>query len=441
MTSAVTNSLSRLLFDLLKADIDSDAPGYYIGLSRSEAFTDPASISSPRFQAQSRHTLQSVKKIAGCSYVVPNVTWASGEIYNQYEDDNPSQTNFYVMNSLREVFVCVEQAKINGISQQSTVEPIANGSALTFVTSDGYKWRYLYKLSNLAFSNFKTNSYIPVKKIVNISSIPEELEQYSLQTDSSVAGEILGIHIDSAGLGYTTLPSIVVAGNGTEAAFFAELYNGKIVNVKVDSDDAGNYTHGSGYDYASVTVSGGSGSGAALRPIFAPKLGTTYDPVETLKSNSIMIRAQVDGTETDTILAENNFYQVVLFRDLKKFGEADSDFTANTGNALKSLTVTSVSGTFYEDDTFSNNSGSVEAKIFALNDNKLYYYQTEETGFGTFVSGETIVSGAATAAITAINNPDVNAYSGEILYINNVSAGIPREISQTEDIRIVISLG
>lgn len=441
MTSAVTNSLSRLLFDLLKADIDSDAPGYYVGLSRSESFTDPASISSSRFQAQSRHTLQSVKKIAGCSYVVPNVTWASGEIYNQYEDDNPNQTNFYVMNSLREVFLCVEQAKINGISQESTVEPIANGSALTFVTSDGYKWRYLYQLSNLAFSNFKTNSYIPVKKIVNVSSIPEELEQYSLQNDSSVAGEILGIHIDSAGLGYSTTPSIVIDGNGTEAAFSVELYNGKIVNAKVDSDDAGNYTHGSGYDYASVTVNGGGGSGAVLRPIFAPKLGTTYDPVETLKSNSIMIRAQVDGTETDTILADNNFYQVVLFRNLKKFGDTDSDFTANTGNALKSLTVTSVSGTFYEDDTFSNNSGNVEAKIFALDDNKLYYYQTEQTGFGTFAIGETIVSGAATASITAINNPDVNAYSGEILYINNVSTGIPREISQTEDIRIVISLG
>jgi hypothetical protein len=440
MTSAVTNSLNRLLFDLLKEDIDSESPGYYVGLTRSETFTDPASISSPRFQAQARHSLQSVKRIAGSSFVVPNVTWASGEIYNQYVDDNPNQINFYVMNSLREVFVCVEQAKINGIAQESTVEPIASASAVTFATTDGYKWRYLYKLSNLAYANFKTNSYIPVKQIINLTSIPEELEQYNLQNDSSVSGELLGIYIDSGGSEYSTTPSLIISGNGTGAAFTPELYNGKIVNVKVDSDGSGVYNHGIDYDYASITVDSGGGSGAVLRPIFAPKFGTSFDPVETLKSNSIMIRAQVDGTETDTILAENNFYQVVLLRNLKKYG-VDSDFTANSGNALKSLTVSSVSGTFYEDATFSNNSGSVEAKVFVLDSDKLYYYQNEDTGFEVFTSGDTLISGAATASITAINNPDVDAYSGEILYINNVSAGIPRETSQTEDIRIVISLG
>ena len=81
------------------------------------------------------------------------------------------------------------------------------------------------------------------------------------------------------------------------------------------------------------------------------------------------------------------------------------------------------------------------AKILVLDGSTLYYYQDEETGFGTFTVGETITSGAATASITAINNPDIKKYSGEILYINNISTGVPRETTQTEDIRIVINLG
>ena len=46
-----------------------------------------------------------------------------------------------------------------------------------------------------------------------------------------------------------------------------------------------------------------------------------------------------------------------------------------------------------------------------------------------------------TATITSVVNPDVDAYSGEILYINTLDEAITREADQTEDIRIVIQLG
>jgi hypothetical protein len=48
-----------------------------------------------------------------------------------------------------------------------------------------------------------------------------------------------------------------------------------------------------------------------------------------------------------------------------------------------------------------------------------------------------------------VNNPDIDKYSGEILYINNLggeglgttTTNITRDPNQTEDIRIVIQLG
>jgi len=442
MTSAVTNSFQRLLGDFLKADIDSDRPGYYLGLARAESFTEPTSLSSESFQRQARHTLQSVKTINSVSYVIPTVTWSSGEVYEQYRDDNHAQTNFYVINSSREVFLCIEQAKINGNAQGSTIEPtstLAENSAKTFSTSDGYKWRFLYKISNLAYATYRTNSYTPVKKIISFGTIPEEEQQFNLQ-DSSVTGEILGIHIDSGGTGYLTRPVITIGGNGSGAAFISEVYDGKIVKIVVDSDGLGNFAHGSNYDYASVTLTGATGSGAVLRPIYAPKNGTSANPIETLRSGAVMIQGQFDGDETSTLVADNDFYQVVLMRGIKKYAN-DSDFTANTGNALSSLTLTSISGSFIEDETISNSLSTAIAKILVLDGSTLYYYQDEETGFGTFTVGETITSGAATASITAINNPDIKKYSGEILYINNISTGVPRETTQTEDIRIVINLG
>ena len=47
----------------------------------------------------------------------------------------------------------------------------------------------------------------------------------------------------------------------------------------------------------------------------------------------------------------------------------------------------------------------------------------------------------ATASIVNIVNPDVDAYSGDILYINTLASAVERSAEQTEDIRIVIQLG
>jgi hypothetical protein len=46
-----------------------------------------------------------------------------------------------------------------------------------------------------------------------------------------------------------------------------------------------------------------------------------------------------------------------------------------------------------------------------------------------------------TASISSQTDPEIDAYSGDILYLNNVSEVIDRTSNQTEDIRIVIELG
>jgi len=186
------------------------------------------------------------------------------------------------------------------------------------------------------------------------------------------------------------------------------------------------------------------------------KNGLNSNPVETLRAKSIMLQADFAGDEFDTILAQNDFNQTGVLRDLKRVG-SDSDFIANTGNALKSLDVNAPSvGTLFTEDEIFKNGGETAAGKVVYHDTingKLYYYQDEETNFvpfdNTIDNTVTGVSSSTSAVFTAENPPDFDTYSGDILYINNLNAlgsgsstiGITREDTQTEDVRIVIQLG
>lgn len=460
MPASATNSMREHLLSLFKADVDSASPPYHIGIARSdpvpsdEGITE-ATVGSLFNQEKFRHSLQSVKIMSNASYAIPVVTWESGQIYEPYDNNNPFQTNFYVINGEREVFLCLEQGRLDdGGVQEAFSEPtatIAKNQAKSFRTSDGYLWRYMYKISNFAAGSFQTRQYAPVKKITNRNTtIPEEVQQIRLQ-DSAIGGEILGVIIDSGGDNYTN-PTITFTGNGAGARFVADIFDNRIVNVRCDSNGIGQFLHGAGYDYASITVTDpGGGSGASLRPVVAPRNGIGDDPVRALKSRELMLQTDFVGREEGTIVANNTeFYQVGIIKGLQPYGAfADSAFNGNTGQAAKVLTVTGVTGAWNEGDTFSNAEGTLTAKILYLDTQTLYYYQDVETGFerpqaenGVFAVGMALANEVGgTATITSIVDPDIDAYSGEILYINTLEDGITREANQTEDIRIVIQLG
>lgn len=469
MTSSVTNSFHQVMLSRLQQEIDSSSPDYYVGLARGEVFTETEDFSSLYLQRQGRHALQSVKILANSSLVVASESWTENRIYNAWNDK--AVDNYYVVNSKNEVFVCVETATTpDGVKLPSTVEPVVSDNvssdtldgfldttgtgrlARTFrLSGDGYKWRYLYKLSNLAISSYKTTDWLPVKTITATTdgSIPQENQQRLLQ-DSAVAGEIIGIEIVNGGSSYASAPTIAITGNGTSAAFTAVVSGGSVTRIQVDSDAAGNMLHGSGYSYATAVPSVGN---AQLRPIIAPKSGLNADPVSTLKTKSLMLQDDFAGDEFDTILAENDFNQILLLRDLKTL--AGARFSANTGSALKSLDVSITAGSqFVEDELFSNGGETATGKVMFHDTtaNKLYYWQDETTGFTAFDNtlDNTITApqSATSATFSAENAPDFDAYSGDILYLNSVggegvgeiTTGIDRQADQTEDVRIVLQL-
>jgi hypothetical protein len=445
-TAGITTDFKRLLEQLLKNNIDSDGSAYYIGISRANTFDNISNLKSETLADQRtiRTQLQSVKSLTRSSFVVPTVEWQADDVYTAFDDNDVSLSNFYVVNSKREVFVCVQQSKDSlGISLKSTVEPtstLAGNSPKSFATTDGYIWKLIHKINNRDYSAYKNLSYTPVSRVDLVNPVlAEDILSMSLQ-DSSQPGEIIGIAIDYAGSNYTEIPGIVIEGNGTNASFSAVLDSDRIVNITVDSGGSGNILHGFGYDYAKVYPSYGN---AKLRPIIGPRRGMSYDPTETLKANSFLMKVDLDNNENGTILNENDFRCVVLMKDIAAYGSTEI-YTQTTGNALNYFTLSNVQvgSTFLEDEILSTTSGTASAKIFHYDDtnNYLYYYQNDSTGYGIFTLNqgiETISGGQAT--IDAINNPDIDKYSGEILYINNVLE-VSRDADQSEDIRLVIEL-
>ena len=448
MSSSITSGGKKLLLNQLKQDIDSSGSNYFIGLSGADS--SGAGLFN---QMKARNELHFVKQVSDNSFVVKTYEWTSGTVYNACDADLPTLEKFYVVNSSNEVFLCIETAKSStGVQQGSTIEPTSalarayDSLRRSFPTGDGYIWRYLYKMSGSAVNRFKTIDFMPVKNVVGIPSSAEEQEQQNLQNNAT-GGEILGIAIDSAGDGYEFTPRIDITGNGRDASFSAIINNGRIVKIVVDSDATASnrILHGTGYDYAKVVPSSGN---ALLRPILSPSGGVNRNPVATLKSDKIMIQTTVQGNEDGQIpLAdpENDFKQVALIRNPLEY-DSTGKYSGFAANAMNYFTVSAATGTFTADEIFQQDSTFGKTYWHDTTNSYLYYVQNDSTGYGIFKSGSgfsiTSVSNTGKgASVDALNDPTIDRYSGDIIYINNLDDAITRTSTQNEDFRIVIDLG
>jgi hypothetical protein len=209
--------------------------------------------------------------------------------------------------------------------------------------------------------------------------------------------------------------------------------------------------HGTGYDYASVTLSSGT---AKLRPVLGPREGVQAEPIEALRSKSIVVQTDFEGTESDTILTDNDFLQAVLLKDITQQGST-ALFTANTGNALDILRLKKGSGSFTEDELLTGSTSGTKARIVHQEQvagetvEFLYIFQDESTGYGQFDSGENVEGFTSSnnrtvtdsAGKPLIEPPDIDRFSGRILHINTLDTAIDRQSGQTEDIKAIIKLG
>lgn len=449
----VTNPIKKQVITTLQTDMLDSATNYFAAIGRSEDWNDsdvaPTAVNSAREERNFRLGLQSVKNVIDLSMVVPRYNWASGTIYSQYDDAQvgyPSQA-YYVMNNNNQVYMVIQQSRnVSGVAQVSTVQPTGNTTGTPFSTSDGYIWKFLYSISALDANKFISANYLPVTLVTTTDSDSPAatVEQKAVQ-DAAIKGQIVGYAVDSGGAGYTATPSVTVRGNGTKAKGAATISGGQVTKVTL-IDSSGAFTLGSGYHFADVTITGGGSptKPAKVRAIIGSPLGLGADARDDLRSTAIMLNAKPDGTEAGDFIVGNDFRQVGLIKDIK-IPDSDGLFTASTGQALKELKFSSVTTNFTADNTIRGANSGVEALIDKVDSSRVWYHQTEVTGFGNFDSGENVSevdgngAGALRAADAPYINPEVDNQTGQVLYIDN-RAAVTRASDQTEDIKIVIQI-
>ncbi len=128
-------------------------------------------------------------------YMAPRHDWTANTAYAKYSHDanNLFQSAFYVVvdEGLNySVFKCLD----NNSGAYSTYEPQStetSPSDESYVTPDGYQWKYMYSVSSTVFDRFATLSHIPVIANTQVSG-------------NAVAGSIDNIEVISRGSSYSS---------------------------------------------------------------------------------------------------------------------------------------------------------------------------------------------------------------------------------------------
>jgi hypothetical protein len=345
-------------------------------------------------------------------HVIDRYDWTSNTIYDMYDDTDTNllDDDFYAMTDDFNVYKCL----FNNNGGVSTTKPTGTTTS-AFTTADGYVWKYMYTVTTSDALKFLTNEYIPVRTNSAVQS-------------AAISGALSIIKVTAGGSSYASAPTVTIIGDGTGATATATVVSGAVTAVTITAA-------GTDYTIATVSFSGGGGSGATARAIIPPKDGHGYNAIEELGGKFVMINVRLDGTESNTLTTENDFRKIGLIRDPYEYGTNTRALSSNYRQTYR-YTVPAANANFSLDETVTV--GANTATVVEWDNSNKYLYTTKplpkDFANATSITGST---SAATGTITAISNPGLASYSGDILYVENRSP-ISRATDQIEDVKLII---
>ena len=176
-----------------------------------------------------------------------------------------------------------------------------------------------------------------------------------------------------------------------------------------------------------------------------------------------MMNTSLEGTEssnTGDFTVSNDFRKISLIRDPKSGGSAA---TSTTLRGTKAVNLSGVSGTFTIDEEINQAGTGAVGKVVEWDsvNNILYYIQTRHNDEGvdangnlTAFSSQNVITGQTSSAngtpttssstinsqvfTSGYSSPEIDADSGDILYIENRVTITRGGVDQTENIKLVI---
>lgn len=192
-----------------------------------------------KLESETTRNILGIKRItpSDIAFLIPRINWAENTIYTAYTDDlDISESNFYVLTTSYRIYKCIVSSGNISLIQPDHILP----GPVEY--SDGYQWQLLYEIPISERVKFLTEDYIPVRFFSTSGSFDHN-------------GVVDKINVITGGGGYTSVPSVIILGDGVGATASASIENNAIKTITVTNG-------GEGYTFASVYIIGGGGIGA-----------------------------------------------------------------------------------------------------------------------------------------------------------------------------------
>ena len=468
-----------------KEDFGESASSSYIFIGRSFDWTDENNPPSPANavgeEIDSYADMIAMKKVSSSdvSHGLTRYDWTSGTSYDEYAHDysasltspatsanNLYDSRFFVITDEYNVYKCIRTGRdSSGAVVVSDVKPTGTSATTLVETADsnaasgrGYIWKYMYTISASETIKFVTNDFIPVKTIgaqtevdgtgsggaIGSAATDDGSAQWDVE-NSAVDGGIHHVRVTNGGAGYTdgTHTGVSIVGDGSGAVCEVVVASGVITHVNVTSA-------GSGYKRASVDVSGisgiGSGSNGAIKPIISPFYGHGADPVQELGGNFICVNARLEFAEgSGDFPVDNDFRRIGLIQDPFNVGTT-TVATSTSLAAYSQMTLSTVTDLDVDDTIMSaqnDGSGVAVSKVVSISGNVVSHVPVANSagGYVDFTASDTVYWTGNSGTVNSVNAafPEVERYSGQIMYVENRGA-VTRAADQIEDIKLIIEM-
>jgi hypothetical protein len=373
------------------------------------------------------------KKITGneISLVIPRNDWTANTVYVEYSNQNANtlyNQKFFVMTEDYNVYKCIS----NNNSANSTIKPTYLDTITTNKETDGYIWKYMYTLSTSDRIRYLTSDWIPVRYLESNDGSLQWLVQ-----ENAIDGGIEFVKLGNTGSGFTNTSNIIVTitGDGTGANITASLNTTSqtVSNLTVISA-------GTGYHFANVAITGGGGSNATANAVIAPFGGHGSNPVNELGGSTVMINLNLKSDENGFITTQNDYRQIVLLQDPIVQGSNNTVFSNTRFQQSMEITVSTGAGDYsldeyvYQGGSLSTASFSGRVLSWDNTNNKVELIETVGSPSSSLLVGDT---SATQRFVLSTSYYDLKPYSGDLLYIENISP-IQRAADQTENIKLIL---
>jgi hypothetical protein len=268
-----------------------------------------------------------------------------------------------------------------------------------------------------AFANLSTDDLDTLQTVVELSA---------------VNGGIHAFRVSNVGNGYS-YANVVVTGDGESFTGTPVIVNNTISYITVT-------TPGSGYTYANVTITG-NGSNANASAIISPFGGHGSDPVRELFADTLMFTSTINNEKNHGVDVQNDYRQYGIIKDLKRHNSGLA-FANVIGSSSYLLTMDTVSGLARDDIIVHTAGGSKRSFeiIEVISASKQLLIQDKNNHdivVGDILTDET--SDLDYTVVTIDKNPDINKFSGDLLYIDNRTA-VSYSAQQLVTLRTIIKL-